>query len=561
MNTRREFIATAAGAALAAGQTSSYDIVVYGGSAAGAIAAVEGGRSGKRVVLIEPGMHIGGMVSGGLGATDYGRKDAIGGMTREFFERVRKYYADDAVWKYERRQNYSVHGHDWKDTAMWAFEPHVAEKIMRQMLAEAKVELVFKERLDLRNGVRKTGPRIDSIVMESGRSFVGRMFIDATYEGDVMAKAGVRYAVGRESNSQYGETQNGVQPRVWTRAGGSFGLSHFTRAVDPWVKPGDRSSGLLPGVHTAKLAPTGTGDGGVQAYNYRMTLTNVPMNRVPFERPKTYDPMLYELMRRLLRSGRRFPELPELDPEHPVQGTNPYSVIMPNLKTDTNNKGPVSSDYIGENWKYPDADHVTREMIIERHKEYHKGMLWYLAHDINVPEVYRRPLQDWGLAADEFTDTGNWPHQLYVREARRMIGEYVMTEYNCTGRDTVPDSVGLGSYGMDSHYIQRYVDEKGNVQCDGHMVAPIRQPYAIPYRSLIPKATEASNLLVPVCLSASHCAYGSIRMEPQYMLLGQSSAMAAVLAIDGKTSVQEVRYSDIRSRLEKAKQRLVWPIA
>ena len=546
----------------AAGAELSYDVVVYGGTAAGVTAATEAARIGRSVLLVEPGRHIGGMTSGGLGATDYGRKPAVGGLAREFYGRVKRYYASDAVWKYERREDYRNHGHDPSEDVMWFFEPHVAESLLQQMLAEAGVSTVLGERLDLRNGIRKTGPRIASIRMESGRSFAAKVFIDATYEGDLMARAGVRYCVGREPDSQYGESTNGVRPRIMTKEGHGNSLGHFLRAVDPYIRPGDPSSGLLPGVKTKHLPPLGSGDAGVQAYNYRLCLTDVPGNRVAIEKPKTYDPMQYELMLRLITSEVRFPEFPDLPkPEHPVLGWNPFMVIMPNRKTDTNTKGAVSSDFVGENWKYPDGDYAIREAIVTAHREYQQGMIWFLANDPRVPDRYRLPIQKWGLAKDEFPDTNHWPHQLYVREARRMIGEYVMTEHNCTGREVAGDSVGLGSYGLDSHHVQRYVDDRGYAQCDGQMVGNMRQPYPISYRSMTPRPNEADNLLVPVCLSATHPIYGSIRMEPTYMVLGQSAGAAAALAIEYNLPIQRVPYPRLRAVLLKGNQKLSWPVA
>lgn len=533
------------------------DVVVYGGTSGGVIAAVQVGRMGKKVLLVEPSKHLGGLTSGGLGATDYGRKESIGGLSREFYQRVKKYYAAPAKWRFSKPED--LWRYDPTEKEMWYFEPHVAEQIFGDMLREAGVKVVLGERLDLKRGVKKTDARITSITMESGREFQGAIFIDATYEGDLMAKAGVGYHVGREANSVYGETVNGVQPATASVSG-----SDFFYPVDPYVKPGDPSSGLLPGIQPDPLPPKGSGDRGVQAYNFRLALTDVPGNKVEFEKPADYDPAKYELMLRYLLlagSDRVFPHFPNPGPlEHPGLGFDPNRVIMPNRKTDQNTKGAVSSDYVGMNWDYPEGDYAVRERIIREHESYHRGMLWFLANDLRVPAAYREPMRKWGLAKDEFADNRNWPHQIYVREARRMIGEYVVTEHDCRGDRVANDSIGLGSYGTDSHFIRRYVDTNGWVQNEGHMGGKVPQPYPISYRALTPKRGECENLLVPVCLSASHVAYGSIRMEPVYMILGQSAGAAAVLAIKQRVSVQEVNYAKLRPELVAVGQRLAWPL-
>ncbi len=536
----------------------SADVVVYGGTSGGVIAAVQAGRMGKQVVLVEPSKHVGGLTSGGLGATDYGRKESIGGLSREFYQRVKKYYADPAKWHTSKPAG--LWRYDPTEQEMWYFEPHVAEKIYHDMLREAGVKVALGERLDLKQGVKQSGARITSIVMESGRELRGKVYIDATYEGDLMAKAGVSYHVGREANSVYGESVNGVQPAT-TKIGGA----DFFYKVDPYVKPGDPSSGLLHGIQPGPLPPRGSGDRGVQAYNFRLALTDVPTNKVEFERPADYDPAKYELMLRYLLldgSDKVFAHYPTPKPiEHPGLGYDPNRVIMPNRKTDQNTKGAVSSDYVGMNWDYPDGDYATRERIYHEHESYHRGMLWFLANDPRVPAAYREPMRIWGLAKDEFTDNRNWPHQLYVREARRMIGEYVMTELDCRGDRVAPDSIGLASYGTDSHFIRRYVDADGWVQNEGHMGGRVPQPYPISYRALTPKRVQCENLLVPVCLSASHVAYGSIRMEPVYMILGQSAGAAGVLAINEKVAVQDVNYPKLRAELLAGRQRLEWPLS
>ncbi len=492
----------------------TYDVVVYGGTSSGVIAAVQAAKLGKSVLLIEPGKHLGGLTSGGLGATDIGNKAAIGGLSREFYRRLGKHYGTPEAW---------------------TFEPHVAEKIYDDWCAETKVTVVRNQRLDLKSGVVKNGARIKTIAMESGRQYGGTMFIDATYEGDLIAKAGVKYAVGREANTQYGETLNGVQL-------GS--KSHqFKSAVDPYIKPGDPNSGLLPGIHEGGAGEQGQGDKRVQAYNFRMCLTDVAENRLPFPKPDGYDPLRYELLLRYMKLGT-FDAL----------GSNKR---MPGSKTDTNNNGGFSTDNIGMNYDYPDGDYATREKIFNEHVTYQQGLMWFLVNDPRVPAKYRDETAKWGLCKDEFTDSAGWPRQLYVREARRMISAYVMTQANCQGQTVADDAVGLAAYGMDSHNTQRYVKD-GRVLNEGDVQVHGFTPYPISYRSIVPKADECENLLVPVCLSATHIAYGSIRMEPVFMVLGQSAATAACQAIDAKSSVQKIDVVKLHAKLAEDQQILTW---
>lgn len=514
---------------------TEYDILVYGGTAGGAVAAVQAARLGKTALLIEPRQHIGGLTSGGLGATDIGNKVVIGGLAREFYHRVALYYARPEAWKQETRDEYNKKGHRGIEDTMWTFEPHAAEEILRAMLAEAKVPVVFGERLDLKHGVKKDAARITSITMESGQTYRAKVFIDATYEGDLLAKAGCSYTVGRESNSQYGETLDGVQ--LGSRS------HQFNRPVDPYIKPGDPASGLLPGIHPGGPGEQGQGDKRVQAYNFRMCMTDDPGNRLAWPQPEGYDPLRYELLLRYIKTGT-----------FDVLGNNQP---MPNRKTDTNNNGGFATDNIGMNYDYPDGDYATRERIWNEHVTYQQGLMYFLANDPRLPEKVRAEISRWGLSKDEFADTGHWPHQLYVREARRMISDYVMTEHNCRGHELAPDSVGMGAYGMDSHNTQRYVKDgyasnEGDVQVHGFA------PYPIAYKSIVPKAAECTNLLVPVCLSATHIAYGSIRMEPVFMVLGQSSATAAAMAIDAGVPVQQVDTKQLRERLLADKQVLDW---
>jgi hypothetical protein len=529
----RCLFSTLALAALAAPAPAvDYDVVVYGGTSAGAAAAMQAARMGKTVVLIEPSQHVGGLTTGGLGMTDSGNKAVIGGLSREFYRRVKKHYDRPEAWKYTKRERYKSYRPD--DDAMWTFEPHVAEAILRGMLDEHKVPVVYGERLDRAKGVRLDGKRIVAVTAESGKTFAGKVFIDATYEGDLMAAAGVSYTVGRESNAKYGETLNGVQRK------GNIHNHRFVVKVDPFRKPGDPKSGLLPYVYPEPLPADGEGDHRVQAYCYRMCMSLVPENRVPFPKPADYDERRYELLLRNFEAG-------DLRvPLHPA--------MMPNGKTDTNNNGAFSTDHIGANYKYPDASYREREAILKDHESYQKGLMWTLANHPRVPQKVRTEMAKWGLAKDEFTDNGNWPHQIYVREARRMVSDYVLTENDCRRLRDTPESVGMGSYNMDSHNCTRYVTPEGYAQNEGDVQVSPGGPYKISYRSLVPKKGECPNLLVPACLSCSHIAFGSIRMEPVFMILGQSAATAAALAIDAKIDVQAVEYAKLRVRLLADKQ-------
>jgi len=497
-----------------------YDIVIYGGTSAGIAAAVESSRMGKSVLVIEPSDRIGGLSTGGLGATDIGNKIAIGGISREFYERIAQKYATPDAWKWQERE-------DPVETK-WTFEPGIAYEVFEDLVQEHRIPVEFNERLDLRDGVHKTGGRIQSIKMESGKSFNARVFIDASYEGDLMALAGVSYTVGRESNSEYGESLNGVQTKL--------GHYHqFPDHVDPYIVKGKPSSGLLPNVNQDPGAE-GSADNKVQAYCFRMCLTNVSDNRIPFEKPEKYAELEYELLFRALEAGY----------------TGPLFIMtkMPNGKTDSNNKGPFSSDFIGKNYNYPDGDYKTREEIIKAHEIYQKGLLWTLANHPRIPQEIREEYSTWGLPKDEFTDNGHWTPQLYIREARRMVSDFVMTEHHCTQDSiTAEQSVGMGAYTMDSHHTQRYITEEGFVKNEGDVEVGGFAPYPISYKALVPKESECNNLLVPVCLSASHIAFGSIRMEPVFMVLGQSAALAACLAIDDQVSVQDIDYYKLKAVL------------
>ena len=517
-------------ATICSAEETSTDVCVYGGTASGVVTAVQVARMGKSVVLIEPGKHIGGMTSGGLGNTDIGKQVSIGGVTREFYQSIRDWYQEPAHWNFQAMDEYKWKGDRVADDAWFVFEPHVAELKLNEMLQEANVPVVFGERLDLTNGVKKEGAGILDIRMESGRVFRAKVFIDCTYEGDLMAKAGVSYTIGREPNSQYDESINGVQTTEPARRG--------PQPLDPYVVPGDSKSGVIKGLQPDVVGNDGDGDKRVQAYNYRLCLTSKPENRVPFEKPDGYDESEFELLFRWLEAGNT---------RNVPLGSNP----IPNAKTDTNKAGWISTDYIGMCDDYPDADYDKRKEITDAHIRYHKGFLWTLANHPRVPEAVRRRAAKLGFAKDEFVDNGHFPHQLYVREGRRMLGRMVMTEHELRKKRKVKDPVAMGSYGMDSHPTQLWVDKDGALHADTPKWTGVGGPYGISYRAITPKAKECSNLLVPICISASHSAYGSIRMEPVYMMLGQASATAAVLSIDGKRSVQEVPYEDLSKQLLK----------
>lgn len=540
-------------------QTRSYDIVIYGGTSAGVAAAIQSSRMGKSVVLIEPSQHVGGLTTGGLGATDIGNKSAIGGISREFYQNIKKYYEDPAHWQWETPEEYLAKNErrtSRGEDAMWTFEPSAAKKVYKDMMDAENIVLVTGQRLDRENGVVSAGQRIQRIIMESGDAYEGKMFMDATYEGDLLATAGVTYAVGRESNREYGETLNGVQANKYNitlkgRVSRNAIHHNFIPGVDPYVVKGDSESGLLPFIIEGGPGIDGSADKGIQAYCYRMTLSNHPDNRIPFQKPENYKELEYELLFRNYEAATG--PLEEMyhygDPLVPWINSQ-----MPNRKTDTNNQKGFSTDFIGQNHDYPEATYEEREKIAQRHLEYQQGLMWTLAYHPRIPQKVRDVVSQWGMSKDEFTENGGWTPQLYVREARRMLSDYVISQRDCEGLEVIQDPVGLAAYTMDSHMVQRYVDHNGYVQNEGNVEAPVADPYPISFRSIIPKKGEAENLLVPVCVSSTHIAFGSIRMEPVFMVLGQSAATAASLAIDKNTSLHDLPYEELRQVLLQDKQ-------
>jgi hypothetical protein len=535
-------------ATAAIAQDHHAEVIIYGGTSAGVVAAVQSVRMGKRVILVGPDTHLGGLSSGGLGWTDTGNKSVIGSLSREFYHRIWQQYQKPENWRHQNSEEYGGRGQgspaiDGANRTMWIFEPSIAEAAFESFVDDYKIPVHRDEWLNRKTGVKQENGRITAITMLSGKTYHARMFIDATYEGDLMAAAGVSYHVGREGRKTYGEHWNGVQTGVLHHRHHFDAIPKRTR-ISPYRVAGDPSSGVLPRISPDPPGDKHTGDHRVQAYCFRMCLTNHPDNRIPFPKPEHYDPDQYELLLRIFEAGWR-ETFGKFDP-------------IPNRKTDTNNHGPMSTDNLGMNYGYPDGSYEERRSIIEEHENYQKGWLYFISNDPRVPEPIRRKMQSWGLPKDEFVDNGNWSHQLYIREARRMIGKFVMTENELLERRPTPESVGMGSYTLDSHNVQRYITPDGYVQNEGDIGVKC-SPYQIAYGSLLPKKTECENLLVPICVSSSHIAFGSIRMEPVFMILGQSAATAASMAMDAQVAVQDLPYERLRERLIADKQILENP--
>lgn len=542
---------------------SHFDLVIYGGTAAAVTAAIQTARMGLHTALVSPDRHLGGMVSSGLGWVDSKDGRAVGGLAREFHHRVWRHYRNPAAWTRVSRDEYQARVHaqpgptiDDKEEVMWTFEPHVAERLLDEWLAETKVQ-VFRDEWLVREagGVQREGSRITGFRTLSGRVFTAGMFIDASYEGDLMATAGVTYRVGRDSAAEFGESLNGI---YFKKPGQMYADAAFKayENVDPYRVPGDPVSGLIAGIegHLRPDEHLGDTDTRLQSFNLRLCLTNVPENRVPITRPADYNEANYELLFRVYEGGS-------------VCGFSAQE--MPNAKTDSNNSGMVSLDYIGgnysitEGWNYSEATYEHRARILQAHRDYTHGLLWTIMNHPRVPAEHRENWSRWGLAADEFADTGHWPHQVYVREARRMQGTTIMTQHHveCAKGYEVADSIGLGSYSMDSHNIRRVIVD-GKIRAEGGFYIFSKQVYPISYGSITPRREEITNLLVPVTLSATHAAFGSIRMEPTYMILGQSAATAAAFALRSDIPVQDVSYAELAQRLAADGQVLKgWPAA
>lgn len=516
--TRREYLTALGTGAVAASIAYSsnpqkFDLVVYGGTAGGIMTALAAAREGAKVALLEPRNHLGGMVSGGLGWTDHGKREIVGGMSLEFFKRVGRHYGENITWY---------------------FEPHVAEETFKAMLQEADVKVFFQHRLREKGGVRKDGVRVTAISTENGAVFEAKIFADCSYEGDLLAQSGVSYTHGREGINEYDESLAGVRAHTPKH--------QFTVKISPY----DDGGKLLPEVYPGPKGEAGAADQKVQAYNFRMCFTDARDNQVPFPKPKNYNPWRYELLARLLKALGDPAMRQVMKPDR-----------LPNRKLDVNNNGAFSTDYIGASWGYPDAGYARRAEIWQAHYDYIAGFFYFLANDPRVAKNLQEEVRLWGLAKDEFVDTHHWPHQLYIREARRMVGTYVMTQKDIQTELAKKDAIGMGSYNSDSHNVQRIPTPDGGVENEGDMQVPVT-PYQIPYRILLPRREQVQNLLVPVCVSASHVAYSTLRMEPQYMIMGQAAGLAAKMAVDVKTAVQDIDSDALSSRLRKQGAIMEW---
>lgn len=501
------------------------DICVYGGTAAGIAAGVAATELGKSVVVLHPGRELGGMTTGGLGLTDLGNKAAIGGIARRFYRLLGTLYA----------------GRFGKGEEVWTFEPSVATAGLSKLIQDAG--LAVRTGCYLESIGRGDGGRITEIRMRGGRTARARQFIDATYEGDLMAAAGVPFTIGRESNSAYGETLDGLQLHP---------THQFDDPVSPFSDPDDPSSGLLPGILPGSKTPRfvtsddvvrliGSADHRIQAYNFRVCMTTDPQNLIPFPKPPGYDAARYELAARWIDTLA-----------DPMKVFRKFDMVTP-TKTDTNNHGAFSTDFIGGSWEWPDADYERREALFQEHVRYQQGLHYFLANDSRVRDEVRREYSKWGLASDEFATTGGWPHQLYVREGRRMIGDYVVTEQDCLSKHVAEDPVGMGAYNMDSHNCERFIVD-GMIKNEGDVQVPLPKPYGISLRAILPPTGSCPNLTVPVAVSASHIAFGSVRMEPVFMILAESAATVASLAIDSQAPVQALPYEKLRPILDKRGQ-------
>ncbi|MGI8672009.1 MAG: FAD-dependent oxidoreductase [Luteitalea sp.] len=530
--------ATPASRAAQASTPRSFDVVVYGGTAGGVITAIAAAREGATVALLEPRDHIGGMVSGGLGWTDFGKKEVIGGYSLEYYERA---------------------GRKYGTPLQWYLEPHVAEAIFKEWVAEAGVQVFYRHRLVEKTGVVKTGTRVDAIRLENGAEFRARIFADASYEGDVMAQAGLTWTYGRESTDQYGESLAGVRDRT---------PKHQFQVAIP---ARDGLGRLLPEISAEPKAPNGSGDKKLQAYNFRVCMTQREDNRVPLPRPADYNPGRFALLATMLagmdvikREAAGAPSGPEQRGDPMFRLKQPWSLWdvmkpdpIPHGKTDTNNNGAFSTDYVGANYAYATADYASRDRIWQDHVAYVQGFLYFLQHDPQVPAALHTAMAPWGLCKDEFVDNGHWPYQLYVREARRLVGEYVMSQKDVQTDLAKPDVIGMGSYNSDSHNVQRIVNAEGFAENEGDMQVAVT-PYQIPYRVMLPRRAEATNLLVPVAFSATHVAYSTLRMEPQYMIIGHAAGVAAKMALDADVAVQAIDSAALSAKLKGQRAVFDW---
>ena len=482
------------------------DVVVYGGTSGGVTAAVQAARLGKRAVLLAFDNHLGGLSSGGLGWTDYGDASSIGGMAREFYRR---------------------NGARYGESLRYNLEPHVAEQIFSQMLAEAGVTVVFNQRLA---SLVKSGQRITRVTMDDGSVYRGKMFVDTTYEGDLIAMAGVSFTVGREGTNTYGESYAGV-------------LTPGSIGIDPYVVPGNPASGLLPLLQPDTGEARGSGDWRVQAYNYRMCFAQNVANFLPMTAPANYDESQFELLARYLE------RLVAVNGSVSLGSLITIDRPCASGKYDINNNGSISTDFVGESWTWPTNTYAGRAITRQAHEDYTRGYFTFLATSPRAPASLRAAMQSWGMCKDEFLDTGGWPHALYVREGGRMVSDYVMTQANAQGTRVASDGVALASYSMDSHLLQR-IARGGVAMNEGGMYNSVPNPFPISYRSIIPRAGECENIFATFALAASHAAYASCRMEPVFMMVSQSAGTAAALAIDDHVSVQQLSYPRLALQLQ-----------
>jgi len=494
------------------------DLVVYGATASGVVTAYAAAKEGLHVILLEPGSHVGGMVTGGLSATDVAYFPIIGGYARDFYREAAEHYGVHTLNKHSD----------------WLSEPKVGEAIFHEWLKKAGVEVRFHERIKEKDGVTKSGTHLRSITTEDGKVWQAKIFADCSYEGDLMAQMGVKYTVGREGTEVYNEDLAGI--RVDTPK------HQFLWKISPYNEKGK----LMPEVDPGPMGVNGSGDRKVQTYNFRLILTNDPANKLPWTKPEGYDSAQFELLAKYLTEWKEHMH------REPRMGDVMNPVAIPNKEADFNNNGAFSTDYIGHSWEYPDASYAERQKIWDAHLLYTKAFLWFLASDPRVPKPLQDEVNRWGRAKDEFIDTDSWPNQLYIREGRRMIGMYVMKQSDLQTNRTKPDSIAMGSYNSDSHNIQRVAMPDGGVRNEGDVQVSVK-PYEIAFGTILPMKSQTDNLLVPVCLSASHVAYSSVRMEPQYMMMGQAAGVTAALAIRGKIPVQDVSIATLQEKLRSQK--------
>eukprot|EP00037_Helgoeca_nana_P028025 m.325934 g.325934 ORF g.325934 m.325934 type:complete len:757 (+) comp27658_c2_seq4:168-2438(+) len=574
--------------------TPSFDVVVYGANAGGALASVAAARAGATTALLcqawpdcfAPSHRIGGLTTGGLGTTDSCRQSAdepfdlcqlaiTGGLAEEFYSRSAAHYGctnctasvgcQGCNWTLANRQMpYNV-------------EPSVALSVLETMVAETRLLTVFYE-AEVTEVVKDGAARITSLITNDGRTFNGTVYIDASYEGDLLARAGVDFTVGREAPSQYNETLNG------RLRGDGRNDNNFKFAVDPFDAAGDTLPGIMSESDAAASAGVpGEGDTHVQAYNFRLCVTKNATNRLPFPKPDEYHAADFELLSRMCTARPGYCTAPSCN-----------TAPIPNFKYDNNNCGPVSTDLITADytnaswrnltsWRYPEADYATRREIWNVHRRYAQGVLWTLAHDTRIPATVRAEMAPWGLCRDEFTETGGWPPTLYVREARRMVGERVLSESDVrvgANVDIGVASLGLAAHAEDSHNNQRfacrssdtppcYGDGPGNHNTttpfawnegDFHSVLG-GHIYQLPTYLALPKRSQASNLLVLVAGSSSHIAFSTFRMEPAFMVLGHSLGVWAALAVHAASAglVRDVPLADLHAALVAGGQVLKTP--